>query len=198
MKRSLVVAAASLMLMVSYGTSQAVPYDIQMIPDDGVAYTYENSGLYLGTVIGENDSAEVIEGALAQLGYVVDITSSSKVDAGEDWEGNFPLFVTYADPDGDGGFKSGTWSTGTPPAALVSFYSVKAANDFALYLVSPAAGSGSWNCENLRTPNGRNTPAISHFSGVGTVTDVPEPGTLLLLGSGLLGIGLMRRKRHTA
>lgn len=39
---------------------------------------------------------------------------------------------------------------------------------------------------------------IERVSHVNATTSVPEPGTLLLLGSGLLGLGLMRRRKHAA
>jgi hypothetical protein len=160
-------------------------------------FTYANSGQYLGTVVGENDSETVLEGVLAQLGILVDLTSSTKINApagsGTD---DFNLFVTYAD-----GGKSGTWATfGTllPPAGaqLVDFYVVKATNDFALYLQSPAASSGTWNTGNLRTGNLRNVPEISHFTGYATSIPVSEPGTLMLLGTGLVGMAVAGRRQR--
>lgn len=39
---------------------------------------------------------------------------------------------------------------------------------------------------------------ISHVSEFGGATRVPEPGTLLLLGGGLLGLSLIRRRRSDA
>jgi hypothetical protein len=35
------------------------------------------------------------------------------------------------------------------------------------------------------------------INGSGRVTTVPEPGTLSLLGFGLLGLGALRRRRST-
>lgn len=40
-----------------------------------------------------------------------------------------------------------------------------------------------------------NIKAVSHVDGFGGTSQVPEPGTLLLLGSGLLGLGILRRRR---
>jgi hypothetical protein len=42
------------------------------------------------------------------------------------------------------------------------------------------------------TLNGRD---LSHISGYGTGTPVPEPGTMMLLGSGLVGLAGWGRKK---
>jgi len=195
-KRSLFIFLL-LAFVLTFTSIPAFPYTIEQITPKG-NYTYENSGVYLGTVIGENDSIAVLEGVLAQLGYIVDVVTSSKVDApatSSPAGSDFPLYMTYID-----GNKSGTWATFQPAesplgAALVDYYVVKGANEFALYLVDGPAAQGTWNVENLRTHNGENNPTISHLSAYDPPPNtVPEPVCLLLLGLGLVGLAGVQRK----
>jgi PEP-CTERM motif len=92
---------------------------------------------------------------------------------------------------------------------------LKAANDpgWAAWLfdgADAASSFGSWavgwranrnacsgHTNNNGTAGSGNCAAISHLTifGSGTRTTVPEPGTLALLGLGLLGFGLTRRRK---
>jgi hypothetical protein len=108
-------------------------------------------------------------------------------------EGDGDLTVTYAEKDGER--KSGTWTTGDP----IDFYSVKAGNGYALYWMEGGATSGDWSTAH------RDDKGISHLStwlitsgggnGGPGVEPIPEPSTVFLMGLGLVGVGVIVRKR---
>jgi hypothetical protein len=61
------------------------------------------------------------------------------------------------------------------------------------FLITPNEISGSWSLTKLSGNGG----GLSNFKLWGSgepTTDVPEPGTLALLGLGILGLGLVRRR----
>ena len=94
--------------------------------------------------------------------------------------------------------KSGEWKLTDENPMLdyaISFYGVKAAQEWSLYFVDPAATSGKWTTGHLLTPNEKNVPEISHFAGVAGSTPVPEPATMLLFGTGLAGLAAVARRR---
>jgi hypothetical protein len=116
-------------------------------------------------------------------------------------------FVTKFDvSDGGGltheGLDIGLGGTGFPGASGTWFYDparfsadsfmivLKAGNGWASYLFDggdAASYGGDWTIGWGK--------AISHFSVYATDTSVPEPAALMLLGFGLLGLGLARRRR---
>ena len=101
---------------------------------------------------------------------------------GDSWE-------LFDDPD-TGGASTGEWST--LPGVLDyddMLLTLKACNEFWAYLYDVPVTSGTYV-----TPTGQD---LSHYRiyGRGDV-QVPEPSSLLLLGSGLVGLGVWARQRR--
>nr|WP_298717897.1 PEP-CTERM sorting domain-containing protein [uncultured Steroidobacter sp.] len=68
-------------------------------------------------------------------------------------------------------------------------------DEWFVYLLNPLVSAGEWQFVNVFERGG----GLSHVQlyGRSTVANVPEPGTLALLGVGLLGAGLARRRKQT-
>lgn len=100
-----------------------------------------------------------------------------------------PLTITMTDG------KSGTWALTEP--AMMDFYTVKGSNAFALYYIPTPTNTGVWSTINLINGGG-NPPGISHFSAITrnvSESPIPEPGTLVLMGVGILGLGILGKKK---
>jgi hypothetical protein len=123
------------------------------------------------------------------------------------------IVATSGGANGAPGTWTVTWadSNGAAPVNLpitVDFaVLLNGGNNNAAYLlssvllpISPTSGNGTFDIQFLN--NGGQQPSISHLTLAGRVVSsspdpvlIPEPGTLLLLGSALAGFGFFRRRK---
>ena len=159
--------------------------------------TKEWSGYFIGLFNGNDSQADLEDLAEKYLDEALDDVIYDKVDpvpaagvsTGED--GYLKATATFWNEDDEP--IAGTWSI-TSPYAL-GFYAVKGGSEWGLYYVNPYQSEGFWSTVHLKNGGGKR-PEISHLSGLVTATAVPEPTTILLLGTGLVGFaGAGIRKR---
>ena len=155
-----------------------------------------NSGVLVGTYSG-NETAYDIESLLeSHSGLSFDDFFCGKVDGGgigPSTEGSLSITTVELTEPGD----SVQWGSWSSDVSLIG-YSLKGGPNFALYFLDPTSGpwtSGYWNTGDLPLVGAGNVPGLSHFIGCATTsTPVPEPATMLLFGSGLIGLAGLGRK----
>ena len=203
--RILVNSILFVVFMLFATTSFAVPFavdstgtegDVTYVVRDGDSGLY--SGVYMFTVTNpDNDNLTVSQ--LVDLSMIMSdyfdattapLTFYSKVEAPDttaviETPPLPPMFVSYTDT------YTGTWSTEGVP---VEYYTVKGANEFAIYWLEGGASEGDWSSEHVLKND--TSPAMSHVSTFNAApAPVPEPSTLLLLGAGISGLVFFRRKK---
>ncbi len=160
---------------------------------------------YIG-VGGKNDKEKAVNATIKKYfsdiynGEDYDLTSLGKIKQNGKKKG-----ITWGDLDIEftDGKVEGTWSS---TLAGVDFITVKAGRKgFAIYEVNDDFWSGGWSTELLTNKKGK-PQDLSHISfwsatkepkwkgGGGGGAAVPEPATIFLLGSGLLGLFGFRKK----
>jgi len=123
---------------------------------------------------------------LSSIGVNADIQLYDKSDGA-------PVLTVFT-PNDPSTAKSGTFDV-IDNSVLISFITVKAANQFKLYQFTPAVNSGDWDTVGLKNSGGQQ-PNLSHMSlwtVPGQHDEVPEPSTMVFLGAGLAGLGVARK-----
>jgi hypothetical protein len=113
--------------------------------------------------------------------------------------GNFTLNLTFTAPSGINGGQSTTYTatvSGTISTPNVGGVQIVFNNPIQTFTFTNASGSGSFSIElpNIFVQSGETANLTAGLTG--NQTAVPEPATMILLGTGLAGVAARIRKRR--
>jgi hypothetical protein len=105
-------------------------------------------------------------------------------------------FGFTVNPNGSWSVNANIWDSYSTVAIGFKFGTGNTADEWFVYSLMANATSGVFTFFDVVAPGTAGTDRISHgvLYGMGDDNDLPEPGTLALLGLGLLGLGMSRRR----
>ena len=199
MKKVTLLLTASFIAFVVLGMMSTASA-LTITPSTTPQWTYP---LPVSDPIANPNSGDDIEAIVGSSDPDLIMLYKANVDSGE--ETDAPFYDNYgtifSDPPDDPADATITWDdAGEPVISGTPLYLlVKDGNQEPLWYLFGLniSGAPSWDGQETIYVQGfwLNGGAISHVDIYGPTTSVPEPSTLLLLGAGLIGLGILGRRK---